>query len=154
MIIRKADHKDIDGLTKIRLAYLSEDHGGLSDQETAALVGQLPGYFASHLGKDFIAFLAEEGELFVASVFLVISEKPANLNFITGKTGTILNVYTQPEYRRQGLAGQLMKLAMEEAGKHNLSYLELSASKDGYPLYRKLGFAETKSNFTPMKYNL
>lgn len=150
MILRKADLKDIDNLVKIRLAYLEEDFG-LSMEQLSKLKEQLPEYFKNHIGKDFSAYIAEEDGEFISSVFLVVLEKPANPHMITGKIGNILNVYTKPEYRRNGLAGQLLRSAIEEAEKMELSNIELSASKLGYSLYKSLGFEEIKSEYVPMK---
>jgi N-acetylglutamate synthase-like GNAT family acetyltransferase len=106
------------------------------------------------LGTDFHAYIAEnEGEI-IASVFLVIQELPANTNFITGKIGNILNVYTRPEYRMKGIAKQLLNNMIGEARTKNLSYLELLATDEGYPVYKKLGFADKKFTCTPMKLEL
>ena len=90
----------------------------------------------------------------MASVFLVIFEKPANPLFTTGKTGTILNVYTKKEYRRQGLAAKLLEMAIEEAKKRNLSYLDLTATADGISVYKKMGFVEDNVRNVPMKLSL
>jgi ribosomal protein S18 acetylase RimI-like enzyme len=154
MIMRKADISDIDELIKIRLAYLEDDYNGLTTIQSETVRKQLPGYFRDHIGIDFIAYIAEEEREVLSSVFLLIVEKPANPHFLTGKTGTILNVYTKPEYRRQGLAGLLLAQAIQDSKEMELSYLELSASKAGYPLYKKLGFVESVSDYVPMKYNL
>lgn len=90
----------------------------------------------------------------IASVFLFLSEKPANPAFITGKTGTILNVYTKPNYLGQGIAKKLMEMAIANAKKLDLSYLELEATKDGAPLYRKLVFDKKVSHYESMRLNL
>lgn len=154
MVYRKADINDIEKLVKIRLAYLNEDCNGLPVELQNSIKEQLPQYYKEHIGTDFIAYIAEEKQDIVSSVFLVVIEKPANPHFLTGKIGEILNVYTKPDYRRQGIAGTLLKQAIEEAKGMNLSYLQLSASKDGYPLYKKLGFTESVSEFVPMRYVL
>lgn len=49
--------------------------------------------------------------------FLLITEKPANPSFVSGRTGTVLNVYTKPEYRRLGIARSLMRELLAEAEK-------------------------------------
>ncbi|ULQ61170.1 GNAT family N-acetyltransferase [Brucepastera parasyntrophica] len=77
-----------------------------------------------------------------------MGKKPPNPNFVNGKTGTLLNVFTYPEYRNQGIAATLMKKLIEEAKKENISEIELSATKDGEKLYKKLGFKE--SEYTEM----
>lgn len=154
MVIRKANDKDVEELVKIRLAYLNEDYSDMTEEQRMALNTQLPIYYANHICKDLNVYLAEEDKVIVSSVFLLIIEKPANPNFITGKIGNILNVYTEPVYRRQGLAGQLLRWAMEDSKEMNLSYLELCATKEGYPLYKKLGFEDLKTECIPMKYKL
>lgn len=63
----------------------------------------------------------------------------------------MLNVYVSPEYRRHGTASQLMKLLISDAREMKLDYIELKASADGYPLYKKLGFEDSISSFKPMK---
>ena len=88
----------------------------------------------------------------MSTVFLLIQERPANPSFLTGLTGTILNVYTIPVYRRRGIAERLLKMAIREAERKNLSYIELKATRSGEPLYRRLGFVPDKSQYTPMKY--
>ena len=66
----------------------------------------------------------------------------------------VLNVFTYPEYRKKGVATELLKRLIDEAGKQNLSYIELSASEAGRPLYEKLGFKELQSKYTEMKLQL
>ncbi len=47
-------------------------------------------------------------------VALLIVEKPMSPSFITGKTGTVLNVYTKPEYRNKGYAKKYCVVSNEE----------------------------------------
>lgn len=139
VVFGKASEADIEALVRIRLEYLNTDFSVSGEQEEQ-LMNELPGYYRKHLGNDFIAYIAKvKGEI-VASAFLVIFEMPANTNFITGRIGNVLNVYTKPQYRRQGVASRLMSTLIKEAKVLSLSYLELKATADGYPLYQKLGF--------------
>lgn len=142
--IRKATIEDIDILIKLRLDYLSADMGSLVPADEAAIRSQLITYYAKHINNDFIAVLAELNGIVVSTAFLVISEKPANPTFITGKTGTLLNVLTYPEYRRMGIATKLVYRIIGEAKQLGVSSIDLSATDDGKPLYEKLGFTESK----------
>jgi ribosomal protein S18 acetylase RimI-like enzyme len=151
MNIRKAGKEDITQLVEMRIKYLTVDCGEMSEEQLETIREQLPEYFERQLGTGVLAYAAEEEGVLVSTVFMVIVEKPANPHFITGKTGTLLNVYTRPEYRRQGLAGKLIDLVIQDAKQLNLSYIDLSASKEGYPLYKKIGFTESQSDFVPMK---
>jgi GNAT superfamily N-acetyltransferase len=52
----------------------------------------------------------------------------------------ILNVYTRPENRRQGLARSLVEHALTWCREKQLSTVILHASDAGRPLYRSMGF--------------
>jgi ribosomal protein S18 acetylase RimI-like enzyme len=151
MEFRYAVPSYIPQLIGIRLAYLSEDYHGLSDNQEKTIRNQLSEYLGNHLGKDLFVYIGEDLTDIVSTVFLLLIEKPANPSFLTGKTGIILNVYTKPDYRRQGVAGTLIKMAIEAAKEMRLSFLELSATADGLLLYKKLGFASEATRYTNLK---
>lgn len=115
------------------------------------MLKKLPEYFEKHLGKDLFAFAAKENNEIVATALLLIIEKPSNPNFITGLIGNVLNVYTMPDYRRQGISAKLMENLISFAKEHNLDFVELKATTEGYPLYKKIGFTEHNSDYTDMR---
>jgi GNAT superfamily N-acetyltransferase len=154
MNLRAATTSDIAQLVKMRLEYLTEDHGGMLPEHRDRLQKDLPGYFSKNLEGSLLAYIAEHEGVIVSTVFMVITEKPGNPHFLSGKTGLLLNVYTKSEYRRQGLAGGLINLAIEDAKKLDLAHIELSATPYGYPLYKKLGFIEEHPHYVSMKYHL
>ena len=55
----------------------------------------------------------------------------------------IVNVYTEGEHRRRGLAKQLLGVMIDWARVHGYTSLYLHASDAGRPLYAALGFAPT-----------
>ena len=63
-----------------------------------------------------------------------------------------MNVYTKPEFRRKGIAGELIKLLLRESEINNLDYVELKATDSGYNLYKSLGFEDVVSKYHNMKY--
>ncbi|EOH93039.1 GNAT family N-acetyltransferase [Enterococcus pallens] len=153
MIIRKATIDDTTLLIRLRLDYLLEDGAILVPEEECILRRQLKDYFSKHLSNNtFIGILAEVDTHVVAVAYLAISEKPANLSFITGKTGTLLNVLTYLEYRKQGIATKVLEKLIEEAKLISVSSIDLSATTEGKYLYKKLGFLV--SNYTTMKLSL
>lgn len=154
MKFRRAVDTDTAQLIQMRLAYLAEDYHGLLREQTDAITHQLIDYLHNHLGKDLFVYIGEENTEIVSTVFMLVVEKPANPSFLTGKTGTILNVYTKPDCRRKGIAGTLIKAAIEDAAQMQLSFLELKATEDGLSLYNKLGFVPETSKYTSMKYIL
>ena len=149
MIFEKATIKDINGLTDLRLAYLQEDLGVITDKEL--IQESLPGYYEKHLNKDLMVYVARDDEDIVACAFLLIVEKPMSPSFITGKTGTVLNVYTKPEYRNKGYAKKLMTMMLEDATAQDVSIIELKATEDGYSLYKSVGFGDVVAKYHNMK---
>jgi ribosomal protein S18 acetylase RimI-like enzyme len=141
MIIRKAGLNDIDTLIEMRIGYLTADHG-LTPDTQKLIYPQLLDYFTKHIGGGFIAALAEIDGNTVSTAYLVISEMPANPYFVNGIIGTMLNVFTLPDFRRRGIATQVIRFLIEEAKLHRVSRIDLSASPEGRPLYRSLGFTE------------
>lgn len=149
IMLRKATLDDINSLIQLRIDFLS-DGRNLSPEEETAIKAQLIKYFSKHIPDNtFISVFAEVGNKIAATVYLTISEKPANTSFITGITGTILNVYTYPEYRRKGIATKILNKIIEEAVQLGVSHIDLQATSDGKCVYEKLGFKES-SMFTAM----
>jgi GNAT superfamily N-acetyltransferase len=62
---------------------------------------------------------------------------------VLGPQGVVLNVYTEPAWRRQGLAALLMTRVLDWAKANGVKSLVLHASDSARPLYEKLGFVPT-----------
>lgn len=153
LIFRTADINDIDTLVKMRFAYVSADYGKIDTEMETALKIQLEEYFPAHLNKDIFGFLCFDGNTAVSMVLLYIMDKPAFVTTPSGRTGTLLSVVTIPEYRKRGIAGKLVNMALEKAKQLGAEFVELQATADGEPLYRKIGFKDKESHYTPMIYN-
>ena len=57
-----------------------------------------------------------------------------------GRHAIVLNVYTEPEWRRRGLGERLMQEVLAWARRERLDRLVLHASTAGRSLYQRLGF--------------
>jgi len=55
----------------------------------------------------------------------------------------LLSMYTEPPFRRKGIASLVVKEAIKWCRKNGYSRLALHASRKGRGLYRKLGFDRT-----------
>lgn len=143
--LRKATLEDLNLLIKLRLDYMQDEFGSIAAETKAMICNQLESYLQQHLpDENFVAVLAEIDGTLASVAFLSLSHMPAGLNFPTGKIGTVLNVLTYPQYRRQGLATQVLGQTIEEAKQLKVSSIRLSATADGKDLYEKLGFVVTK----------
>lgn len=152
MNFEKATRKDIKELTSLRVAYLKEDGGEMDKSVLQSIEANLPDYFMRHLDLDMTVYVARNEQEIVACAMLLVVEKPMSPAFITGKTGTVLNVYTRPDHRQKGYAGRLMKMLLDDAADMNLSHVELKATKDGYNLYKSVGFEDVISKYCLMKW--
>ena len=151
MIFDKATIEDIGVLTDLRIAYLNEDLGVISNENLELMQASLPSYYEKHLNKDLMAYVARDEMDIVSCAFLLIVEKPMSPSFITGKTGTVLNVYTKPDYRKKGYAKKLITTMLEDAKAEGLSIIELKATEDGYSLYKSVGFEDVVARYHNMK---
>lgn len=55
----------------------------------------------------------------------------------------MLNVYTEPEFRRQGLASRVVEAAIDWCRRNGIGSVYLHASEFGRPLYERLGFVSS-----------
>ena len=60
-----------------------------------------------------------------------------------GRHGVIVNVFTEPEWRKRGIAAFLLERVIDWARKERLDRLFLHASDEGRALYERLGFVAT-----------
>lgn len=153
MIYTKTTVEDIDQLTELRIAYLTEDHGRLEEKDLEIIKRDLPDYFMRNLNKSIFGYVARNDREIIACALLLVIEKPMSPAFITGRTGTVLNVYTKTEYRHNGHARKVMNMLLEDASDMGLSVIELKATEAGYQLYRSLGFRDATSKYHQMKWS-
>ncbi len=55
----------------------------------------------------------------------------------------VINIYTEPEFRRRGLARQIMEAILAWCRAQGFASVSLHASDDGRALYESLGFKPT-----------
>lgn len=152
ILFGEASKDDIEQLIRLRIAYMIDDFGGISDHEKECMEKQLPDYFNRKLGDELIAFVAKEGNRIVSVAYLHIIEMPANSILLNGLYGEVLSVYTEPEYRGKGLCTKLIQNLVDYGKKRGLGRVDLSATKEGYPIYAKVGFVDKEQRYMDMRY--
>jgi GNAT superfamily N-acetyltransferase len=55
----------------------------------------------------------------------------------------LLNFYVTPAARGRGLAGQMLRMALDEARRRGIGVVSLHASRLGRPIYERNGFEGT-----------
>lgn len=91
--------------------------------------------------EDYIAWFAVmPDDSVVAGAGLWLMDWPAHMVGASLRRGNILNVYTEPDFRRQGLARRLIELAIERCKQNAIDFVILHSSPAGRRLYESMGF--------------
>ena len=145
LVFRKLNNSDRELFVKLRFEYFLIDGFDINENNRNEIKNNLIKYFDDNIkSNNFIGIICEYENKIVSVAYLALSINPPNPYFIDGKIGTLLNVFTYPEYRNKGIATKLLKEIIEEAKKENINVIKLSATKNGEKLYKKLGFNESK----------
>ena len=137
-----ANKNDIPRLVTMRIGYIECDQGEISASNMEKMRVQMPAYFEKHLNKDIIVFTARSSGKIVSVAMLLIIEKPANPNFINGRVGEVLSVYTLEEFQHRGIDTVLMNQLVQYSRENKIDRIDLAATDDGYGVYKKIGFKD------------
>jgi GNAT superfamily N-acetyltransferase len=93
---------------------------------------------------EYLAWVAvSPDDSVVAGLGLWLMDWPPHMIGPGARRGNILNVYTEPPFRRQGIARRLMAVALDWCRVNGIRAVILHASADGLKLYEELGFRPT-----------
>ena len=140
LTIREATVADIPEILRQRRA-MYEDMDYRDAEKLAAMQAISADYLRQALADgSFRAWLAVVGDRVVAGGGVVISSWPAHPYDLECRRATILNVYTDPQYRRRGVGRQVMQTIIDWCRLEGFAGVTLHASKHGRSLYESLGF--------------
>jgi GNAT superfamily N-acetyltransferase len=138
--IREATPADTSEILRQRRA-MYEDLDYKDGEALAAMQAVTAEYlktaFAAASFRSWLAF--SDGHV-VAGGAIVISAWPAHPYDLECRRATILNVYTDPHYRRRGIARRLMQVMIDWCKREGFANVHLHASKYGRHLYESMGF--------------
>jgi len=140
IVYRKAIAEDADTLSGLRVQMLF-DHVDLTDNIQDAIYKNTKEYFLSSL-KDghFAMCVAEDGDRIIAMGGISYFRIPPNNWCIMGTTAHIGNMFTLPDYRKNGIANKILSLLMDEAKEKGVERVILVPTAAGKPVYEKYGF--------------
>jgi GNAT superfamily N-acetyltransferase len=152
--VRRATVADIDVIAHHRVAMFT-DMGRVRDAETRTALYEAT---VAHLHEampreEYLAWLAVDAsasQQIVAGAgvwrrdgFPFPLRNTTQSGIAIGREAIVMNVYTEPAWRRQGVALALMRAILEWAQADAIDSLVLHASTEGRPLYERLGFVAT-----------
>ena len=150
--IREATLNDLHHLVHHRRA-MFEDMGHRDPAALHRVDQASQEYFteALRLGA-YKAWLAETPDArVVAGGGIVIAAWPGYPGETLAKRAWILNMYTEPEARRRGIARQLLQTIVDWCRNAGFRNVSLHASPAGRPLYESLGFQPTNEMRLPLR---
>lgn len=88
------------------------------------------------------AYLVYDGERIVGTGGISFCQVMPTYHNPTGMKAYIMNMYTDPEYRRKGIAIRTLDLLVQEARGRGIHFIALEATAMGRPLYERYGFCK------------
>ena len=141
--IREGTLADIPTIARQRRR-MCEDMNYSDAGVLSAMVSATGDYLSKAIPEgSFRSWLACDNGRVVAGGAVVISPWPAHAYDLECRRATILNVYTEPEYRRRGIARQIMEIMIAWCRQDGFARVSLHASEHGRHLYESLGFEDS-----------
>ena len=145
---RKLTEADLDTFISMRITQLREE-GATEDID---LVPALQDFYHRHMADGtFVSWLALDGDKIIGTSGMSFVEKPPYFGCPSGKLGLLSSMFTDPNYRRMGIAKELLHRVVEEARAYGCGAVHITASDMGVKLYTAYGFTHN-GNF--MQYKL
>ena len=144
LVIREALASDLDIVIHHRRK-MYEDMGTRAEDALARMEASSRPFFARALADgSYRGWLAEDGSgrVVAGGGVILIPFQPSPRD-PAPRRPWIVNMYTEPEYRRQGLARRLMEAMVAWCRAERMTSVYLHASDDGRALYESLGFTPT-----------
>lgn len=140
---KKADISDIGLLAETRITVLRAANKLDASADMSDVYNNTCEYYKTALGDGtHITYLVfDEDTVIGAGSICYYSVMPTCCN-PTGKKAYVMNMYTAPEYRRKGIAFQLLDTLVKEAVERGVTDIGLEATDMGRPLYEKYGFED------------
>ena len=138
---RKATRVDLPLLVETRVKILrAANH--LDDSVDMSLVQtNSQAYYEKSLSDgSHIAYLVFDDTLFIGAGGVSFYQVMPTYHNPTGQNAYIMNLYTEPAYRRRGIASQTLRYLIDEAYARGITRISLDSTAMGRPLYEKFGF--------------
>ena len=145
---QRLTEKELDNFIDKRIHQLREEGA----KEEIDLVPALKDYYQRHMAEGtFVSWIALDGNTMIGTSGMSFVEKPPYFGCPSGKIGLLSSMYTDPDYRRKGIAKELLSRVIKHAKEYGCGTIQITASEMGVKLYTDFGFVHNE-NF--MQYKL
>ena len=143
LIYKRATPEDIDLLTKTRIEVLRAANQLSDDTDMSEVERTSYNYYQKALRDgSHIAYLVFDGNLFVGSGGVSFFQVMPTYHNPSGNKAYIMNMYTNPAYRRKGIAAKTLDMLVHDSKDRGITAISLEATDMGRPLYEKYGFVK------------
>ena len=143
LLYKKATIEDIDLLTKTRIEVLRAANKLSDDIDMSEVEKHSYEYYKrALLDGSHTAYLVFDEQKIVGTGGVSYFQVMPTYHNPSGLKAYIMNMYTNPEYRRRGIAIETLRLLVEDAKEKGISAISLEATDMGRPLYEKFGFVK------------
>lgn len=140
---KKATIEDIDELVRTRITVLRATNKLSDDVDMSLVEKESYEYYKRALETgEHIGYLVYDNGTFIGAGGVSFYQVMPTYHNSTGKKAYIMNMYTAPEYRRQGIAFYTLDLLVKDVREQGVSQIALEATDMGWPLYEKYGFVK------------
>ena len=150
---KRLSEKELSKVIELRINQLTEEYisEGKSVPEDVDLETSLMDFYTKNMAAGtYVSWLALDEDKIVGTSGMSFAEKPPYFTCPTGRLGILSSMYTDPNYRRMGIATQLLDRVVKEARDYGCGTIYITASDMGVKLYESYGF---KHNGNFMQYN-
>ena len=154
ILYKKLTEKELETFIDMRIRQLTEEYTseGWHVPQGVDLKTALFDFYHRHMADGtFVSWLAMDGDKIVGTSGMSFVEKPPYFTCPSGKLGLLSSMFTDPNYRRMGIAKELLDRVVGEARDYGCGAVHITASDMGVKLYTAYGFVHN-GNF--MQYNL
>ena len=145
---RRLTENELDTFINMRINQLREEGA----KEEIDLVPALKDYYTRHMADGtFVSWLAFDGDDIIGTSGMSFVEKPPYFGCPSGRIGLLSSMFTNPNYRRKGIAKKLLSRVVNDARDYGCGTIQITASDMGVKLYTYFGFVHN-GNF--MQYKL
>ena len=140
---KRARMEDIYELVRTRIIVLRAANKLPDDVDMSVVEEESYAYYRRALeNREHIAYLVYDNGIFIGAGGVSFYQVMPTYHNPTGKKAYIMNMYTAPEYRRQGIAFHTLDLLVKDAKEQGKLQIALEATDMGRPLYERYGFVK------------
>ena len=139
---RRLTEKDLETFIEIRIGQLREEGA----KEDFDLRSNLMDYYKRHMADGtFVSWLAVDADAdgkIIGTSGMSFVEKPPYFGCPSGRIGLLSSMFTDPNYRRLGIARELLGRVVADAKAYGCGCVQITASDMGVLLYTNFGFVK------------